>query len=59
MLDDEDKASLIAWTKYGKALRKLNLSGVSDEAGYSAITWPECHKKAAAHLLMSACVQRL
>lgn len=40
ILDDDDKASLIEWTKYAKALRKLNLSSVSDEAGYSAISWP-------------------
>ncbi|KAA5952061.1 tail fiber assembly protein [Pantoea sp. VH_18] len=41
ILDDDDKASLIEWTKYAKALRKLDLSSVSDEAGYTAIVWPE------------------
>lgn len=41
ILDDEDKASLIEWTKYTKALRKLDLSAVSDETEYSAILWPD------------------
>jgi len=41
ILDDDDKVSMIEWTKYAKALRKLDLSSVSDEAGYNAIVWPE------------------
>lgn len=41
ILDDDDKASLIEWTKYAKALRKLDISAVKDEAGYNAIVWPE------------------
>ncbi|KAA6105011.1 MULTISPECIES: tail fiber assembly protein [unclassified Pantoea] len=41
ILGDDDKASLIEWTKYAKVLRKLDLSGVGDETGYSAITWPD------------------
>lgn len=41
ILDDDDKASLIEWTKYAKALRKLDISSVKDEAGYEAIVWPD------------------
>lgn len=40
ILDDDDKASLIEWTKYAKALRKLDLISVNDEAGYKSIKWP-------------------
>lgn len=41
ILDDDDKASLIEWTKYAKALRKLDISAVKDAAGYKAVIWPE------------------
>lgn len=41
ILDDDDKASLTEWIKYAKALRKLDLSSVSHEAGYNAISWPD------------------
>ena len=41
ILDDDDKSSLIEWTKYTKALRKLDISAVKDEADYNAIVWPE------------------
>jgi len=41
ILENDDKVSLIEWTKYAKALRKLDISAVKDEAGYNAITWPE------------------
>lgn len=40
-LSDDDKASLVKWMAYIKALKVLDLSSVSDEAGYSSINWPE------------------
>lgn len=40
-ISDEDKASLIKWMAYIKALKVLDLSSVSDEAGYNAIIWPD------------------
>lgn len=41
VISEEDKASLIKWMAYIKALKALELSRVSDEAGYSALVWPE------------------
>ncbi|RTO96158.1 tail fiber assembly protein [Enterobacter hormaechei] len=40
-ISDEDKSSLIEWMAYIKALRALDFSGVTDEAGYKAIEWPD------------------
>ncbi|KAA5920922.1 MULTISPECIES: tail fiber assembly protein [unclassified Pantoea] len=40
-ISDEDKASLVKWMAYIKALKAVDLSSVSDEAGYNAIVWPE------------------
>lgn len=38
ILSNDDKASLIKWMAYIKA---LDLSGVSVEAGFNAITWTD------------------
>ncbi|WP_277972738.1 tail fiber assembly protein [Pantoea agglomerans] len=40
VISEEDKASLIKWMAYIKALKALDLSGVNEEVGYEAITWP-------------------
>lgn len=40
-ISDEDKASLIKWMAYIKAVKALDVSAVKDEAGYNAIAWPE------------------
>lgn len=40
-IGDEDKASLIKWITYIKAVKALDFSGITDEAGYNAIAWPE------------------
>lgn len=41
VISEADKASLLKWMAYIKALKALDLSGVKDEAGYKAVTWPE------------------
>ncbi|MBD8159246.1 tail fiber assembly protein [Pantoea agglomerans] len=41
VISEDDKASLVKWMAYIKALKALDLNSVSDEAGYSAIVWPE------------------
>ncbi|WP_192034284.1 tail fiber assembly protein [Pantoea agglomerans] len=41
ILDEEDKARLMEWIRYAKALRKLDLSLISDEAEHNAIIWPK------------------
>jgi hypothetical protein len=40
-ISDDDKASLINWMAYIKALKALDFSGVTDEGGYKAIVWPD------------------
>lgn len=40
-ISDEDRASLIKWMAYIKALKAPDLSGVKDEDGYKSILWPE------------------
>lgn len=40
-ISDEDKASLIEWMAYIKALKALDLSNISDETGYNSIAWPQ------------------
>lgn len=41
VINDEDKASLIQWMAYIKALQVLDFSDIDDETGYDAIVWPE------------------
>ncbi|WP_213322545.1 tail fiber assembly protein [Klebsiella aerogenes] len=41
VINDEDKASLIQWMAYIKALQVLDFSDMDDETGYDAIVWPE------------------
>ncbi|EFU5244109.1 tail fiber assembly protein, partial [Salmonella enterica] len=41
IISDEDKACLVKWMTYIKALKALDLSDVKDEAGFKAIKWPE------------------
>ncbi|EDT3961291.1 tail fiber assembly protein [Salmonella enterica] len=45
VISDEDKASLVKWMTYIKALNALDLSGVKNEAGYNAIKWPDKPEK--------------
>lgn len=40
MISDVDKASLIEWMAYIKALRSLDLSNISDEGALGLIAWP-------------------
>lgn len=40
MISDEDKASLIEWMAYIKALKSLDLSNISDEGALGLIAWP-------------------
>ena len=40
VIDDDDKASLIAWMAYIKALKSLDFSGLKNDEDYDAITWP-------------------
>ncbi|WP_161975894.1 tail fiber assembly protein [Enterobacter cancerogenus] len=40
VISDDDKASLVKWMAYIKALKALNLSSLEDEADYNAINWP-------------------
>jgi len=40
IISDEDKEILIEWMAYIKALKALNLSSISNEAGFEAFTWP-------------------
>ncbi|EEM3686347.1 tail fiber assembly protein [Salmonella enterica] len=41
IISDEDKASLIKWMTYIKALKALDLSDVKNEAGFKTIKWPD------------------
>ncbi|ARF50292.1 phage tail protein [Pantoea stewartii subsp. stewartii DC283] len=41
VITDEDKAGLIKWMAYIKALKALDFSLVNDEGGYNAIAWPD------------------
>jgi len=41
VISEADKASLLKWMAYIKALKALDLSGVKDEAGYQDVIWPE------------------
>ncbi|EHU6836445.1 tail fiber assembly protein, partial [Salmonella enterica] len=39
-ISDDDKARLVKWMNYIKALKALDFSGVKDEATFTAIRWP-------------------
>ncbi|EDW0089128.1 tail fiber assembly protein [Salmonella enterica subsp. enterica serovar Norwich] len=39
-ISDDDKASLTKWMAYIRALKTLDLTGISDEATFTAIRWP-------------------
>ncbi|EAM0984505.1 tail fiber assembly protein [Salmonella enterica] len=39
-ISDGDKASLVKWMNYIKALKTLDLSGVKDEVTFTATKWP-------------------
>ncbi|EBV5805505.1 tail fiber assembly protein, partial [Salmonella enterica subsp. enterica serovar Abaetetuba] len=41
IISDEDKACLVKWMTYIKALKALDLSDVKDEAGFKDINWPD------------------
>lgn len=41
IISDEDKASLVEWVGYIRALKALNLANITDEKGFNAIQWPE------------------
>ena len=41
IISDDDKASLVKWMAYTKALKALDLTGVTNEVGYKAIAWPD------------------
>lgn len=38
---DDDKASLVKWIAYIKALQAPDFTGITDEASYNTIEWPE------------------
>ncbi|EDT6445191.1 phage tail protein [Salmonella enterica subsp. enterica] len=38
-MSDDDKASLAKWMAYIRELKPLDLTGVSDEATFTAIRW--------------------
>ncbi|EAA0981842.1 tail fiber assembly protein [Salmonella enterica subsp. enterica serovar Isangi] len=40
IISDENKATLILWVNYINVLKSLDLTGVSDEATFTAIRWP-------------------
>ncbi|HBA6820851.1 TPA: tail fiber assembly protein [Escherichia coli] len=40
VISDEDKARLMQWMAYIKAVKALDLSTVTDKAAYDAIEWP-------------------
>lgn len=40
IISDENKATLIMWMNYINDLKSLDLTGVSDEATFTAIRWP-------------------
>jgi len=40
VITDDDKASLIKWMAYIKALKTLVFASVTDETGYNDIEWP-------------------
>ncbi|EBY0372128.1 hypothetical protein DUP93_05125 [Salmonella enterica subsp. enterica serovar Toulon] len=39
-MSDDDKASQAKWMAYIRELKTLDLTGVSDEATFTAIRWP-------------------
>ncbi|EIK2585819.1 tail fiber assembly protein, partial [Salmonella enterica] len=41
IISDEDKACLVKWMTYIKALKALDLSSVKNEAGFKDINWPD------------------
>ena len=41
VISDDDKASLIKWMAYIKALKAVDLSKVTDTDSYESIEWPE------------------
>lgn len=40
VISDYDKAILVKWMAYIKALKELDLSSINDESGLSLVTWP-------------------
>lgn len=40
VISDYDKAILVKWMAYIKALKELDLSTIHDESGLSLVTWP-------------------
>ncbi|EJD1357930.1 tail fiber assembly protein [Salmonella enterica] len=40
-ISDDDKANLTQWMAYIKGLKSLDLTGISDEATFNKIQWPE------------------
>lgn len=40
IISDNDKASLVKWMGYIKALKALDLSGIKDEEAFEKIAWP-------------------
>ncbi|ELD0485763.1 tail fiber assembly protein [Escherichia coli] len=47
IISDADKARLVLWMAYIKALRTLDFSTVTDKASYDAIQWPETPEQSA------------
>ncbi|EBS5587779.1 hypothetical protein DUV77_07510, partial [Salmonella enterica subsp. enterica serovar Newport] len=45
IISDEDKACLVKWMTYIKALKALDLSDVKNEAGFKTINWPDKPEK--------------
>ncbi|EJO4474497.1 tail fiber assembly protein [Salmonella enterica] len=45
IISDEDKACLVKWMTYIKALKALDLSDVKNEAGFKDINWPDKPEK--------------
>ncbi|HGK5396495.1 TPA: tail fiber assembly protein [Salmonella enterica] len=43
-ISDDDKASLTKWMAYIRELKSLVLTGISDEATFEKIKWPELPK---------------
>ncbi|EAO2755915.1 tail fiber assembly protein, partial [Salmonella enterica] len=40
-ISDDDKVTLTKWMAYIKGLKSLDLTGISDEATFNKIQWPE------------------
>lgn len=41
VISDDDKARLVTWMAYIKALKAVDFACVKDEMGYKAIEWPD------------------